>query len=148
MLIVLDVSVPIESRMKNGQKMIQLLISCILRADRDMSTTEAGKDLQSGVEKILKKSSVKDSVAQYMAWPAFSSSSQKTKKPSSVSQSGQNPPSIPPWANHMSNWCPPGWNLRPPFNVGGTKFCSYCYQPGHTEDHCFSKQRASGKKKT
>src|SRR5271156_5764780 len=65
-------------RLAKGQKILKLLMDCILRADRDMSTIEAGKTLQQGTEQLLKDSPIREEVYQLFYWPQFEVKETKT----------------------------------------------------------------------
>ena len=66
---VVDTSVEEGKRLSGVSSLSKLLVECILRADRDQSTTEAGRDLQNGASKILKGFSVKAEVLGLLASP-------------------------------------------------------------------------------
>lgn len=70
-----DESVSTEQRILNTQKLANLIITCIVRADREKSTELAGKELLAGAEKILKDSEVKDEVTQLLYWEPFTARS-------------------------------------------------------------------------
>ena len=133
----LDPSVPPDVCIKNAQRVLQILIECTLRADREKSTTEAVKDLHNGVERVLKDSAVKDSVLQYMSWPTFTSGT--TPKKSSQSASYRS------WGRGPWNWNNSS-TVRPPFGMG--RYCTFCYTNGHSEDRCFMKIAMAKKPKT
>ena len=57
----------------------------MVKADREKSTVEAGKDLQDGVERLFKDSPIKEQVLALTHWPSFEQKQQKTKAKPPVS---------------------------------------------------------------
>lgn len=143
-----DQSVSMETRLSNGQKILKLLYDCILRADREESTMEAVKDLQQGVDRILKDSPVKEEVLHLMQWPSFSSK----KRPTGEYGGGPNRYNA-QWPSMGGPPMPavnPDWSQQyqyPNQKQGGVRTpCSFCGAWGHNENRCFTKKNAESKK--
>jgi hypothetical protein len=152
-----DESVDLETRVRNCQQMCKLVIECLLQADRDCSTVDAATKLQHGAERILNGTDAKESILQYMVWPAFTPSEKKGKKKEPKSpkpwqsqyqwQSQGHPPYMgqqqPPSALGMGPYpFPPQPYGNPQTSFGQPRYCNYCCTWGHSEEKCFARKAA------
>jgi hypothetical protein len=129
-----DTSMTPEDRVVKTKKLLELLIKCSLRADREQSTVQAGVELLSSARKILKGFKLRDECLDYLSWPAFTSQKNESRK--KARYVGPETPTqyavAFPQQTGVSVMSPqPFANTRP--------FCPVCAKFGHTESTCFQK---------
>lgn len=131
----------LEDRVARTKKLLELLIDCVFRADRDQSTVQAGTDLQNRARKIFKGFSTKDQILNYLVWPAFTTQrSDVRKKPRYNVSEVSTHYAVMPQQSGMSVVNPQ------PIASSSRPFCPVCSKFGHTENTCYQKHPELRKK--